>query len=138
MISGEWTMSRVFTTGALLGALTLSAAAQDWYRDRDERFQGNDWRLHLFAHVRTDLEHVREGRARDRERDRLAKTEEELTKMQADLDQTRWDNGLLNDVIDSIRKSSNDERLSPRDRDVLADDLRRLKEFQDQHNHPSH
>jgi hypothetical protein len=58
--------------------------------------------------------------------------------MQADLDQTRWDNGLLNDVIDSIRKSSNDERLSPRDRDVLADDLRRLKEFQDQHNHPPH
>ena len=45
------------------------------------------------------------------------------------------DNGKLNDVIDSIRKSSNDERLAPRDRDVLADDLIRLKEFQDHHNH---
>jgi hypothetical protein len=55
--------------------------------------------------------------------------------MQADLDQGRWDNGKLNDVIDSIRKSSNDERLAPRDRDVLADDLIRLKEFQDRHNH---
>jgi hypothetical protein len=80
-------------------------------------------RLHLFAQVRTDLEHVWEGRARDKERDRLQKTEEELTKMQADLDQTRWDNGLLNDVIDSIRKSSNDQRLPARDRDILADDL---------------
>jgi hypothetical protein len=66
--------------------------------------------------------------------DRLAKTEQELTKMQADLDQTRWDNGLLNDVIDSIRKSSNDERLSHRDRDILANDVVRLKEFQDIHN----
>ena len=54
--------------------------------------------------------------------------------MQADLDQGRWDNGLLNDVIDSIRKSSDDERLQPRDRDVLADDLNRLKDFQDHHN----
>jgi hypothetical protein len=86
--------------------------------------------------VRTDLEHVWEGRAHDKERDRLAKTEAELTKMQADLDQTRWDNNVLNDVIDSIRKPSNDERLAALDRDVLADDLRRLKEFQDQHNHP--
>ncbi len=54
--------------------------------------------------------------------------------MQADLDHGRWDNGILNDVIDSIRKSSNDERLAERDRAVLADDLVRLKEFQDQHN----
>jgi hypothetical protein len=54
--------------------------------------------------------------------------------MQADLDQGRWDNGILNDVIDSIRKSSNDERLAQRDRAVLADDLVRLKQFQDQHN----
>ena len=131
-------MSRLFTTVMLLGSLAVSAAAQDWYHARDEYFRGNEWRLHLFAHVRTDLEHVWEGRARDKERDRLAKTEEELTKMQADLDQTRWDNGILNDVIDSIRKSSGDARLAPRDRDILADDVRRLKEFQDQHNHAPH
>ena len=51
--------------------------------------------------------------------------------MQADLDQERWDNGLLNDVIDFIGKSYNDQRLAARDRAVLADDV---KEFQDQHN----
>jgi hypothetical protein len=86
-------------------------------------------------HVRTDLEHIwSAGRASDKERTRLEKTKEELTQMQADLDHGRWDNGILNDVIDSIRKSSNDERLAERDRAVLADDLVRLKEFQDQHN----
>ena len=128
-------MSRFVTTGVIMMALAWSVAAQDWYRDREQRFRGEEWRAHLFAHVRTDLEHVWSGHAADRERQRLAKTEDELGKMQADLDHGRWDNGILNDVIDSIQKSSNDERLAPRDRDVLADDLKRLHEFQDQHNH---
>ncbi|HKE20891.1 MAG TPA: hypothetical protein VKB88_00795 [Bryobacteraceae bacterium] len=129
-------MSQFLTTSVIMTALAFSVAAQDWYHDRDERFRGEQWRAHLFAHVRTDLEHVWSGRASDKERARLERTEEELTKMQSDLDHGRWDNGLLNDVIDSIGKSANDERLPPRDRDVLADDLRRLKEFQDHHNHP--
>ena len=84
--------------------------------------------------MRTDLDHVWSGHAADKERERLQKTEEELTQMQSDLDQGRWDNGILNDVIDSITKSSADDRLAPRDRDILADDVRRLKVFQDEHN----
>lgn len=129
-------MKQLLTAAILMAAFAFGLMAQDWYHQREERYRGEQWRHQLFTHVRTDLEHVWAGRAADKERARLQKTEEELTKMQADLDQTRWDNGLLNDVIDSIRKSSNDERLEPRDRDILADDLRRLKEFQDQHNHP--
>lgn len=128
-------MSQIVRTIVVVSAFVFSAAAQDWYHEREERFRGDQWRPHLFMHVRTDLEHVWSGRAADRERQRLAKTEEELSKMQADLDHGRWDNGILNDVIDSIRKSSNDERLAPRDRDILANDVDRLKEFQDQHNH---
>ena len=128
-------MIRFLTVGVIMAALAWTAAAQDWYREREERFRGDQWKPHLFMHVRTDLEHVWAGRAADRERERLKKTEEELAKMQGDLDHGRWDNGILNDVIDSIRKSSDDDRLPPRDRDVLADDLKRLMEFQDQHNH---
>lgn len=127
-------MNRLLTAGIMMAALALSVAGQDWYKEREERFRGEQWHAHIFMHVRTDLEHVWNGRAADRERERLQKTEDELTRMQADLDHGRWDNGMLNDVIDSIRKSSNDDRLAPRDRDVLSDDLRRLKEFQDQHN----
>lgn len=128
-------MKRAFTAGAIIAALAFSAAAQDWYHDREERFRGEAWRPHIFMHVRTDLEHIWSAvRASDQGRGRLERTKEELTKMQADLDQGRWDNGILNDVIDSIRKSSNDDRLAKRDRAVLADDLARLKEFQSQHN----
>jgi hypothetical protein len=120
-------MKRFLTAGVIVAALALGAAAQDrdWYRDREERFRGEEWRHHLFTHVRTDLEHVWSGRASDKERRRLAKTEEELTKMQGD----------LSDVIDSIRKSSNDDRLPERDRAVLADDLVRLKDYQEHHDH---
>jgi hypothetical protein len=128
-------MNRFLTVAAILASFALTAAAQDWYREREERFRGEQWRAHVFMHVRSDLEHVWSGRAAERERERLEKTKEELTKMQADLDQGRWDNGILNDVIDSIRKSANDDRLAPKDRDVLADDVVRLKEFQDGHNH---
>ena len=128
-------MKRIVTTALMIGALALGAVAQDWYHDRDERYRGEGWRPHVFTYVRTDLDHIWSAvRASDEERRRLDKTKEELTKMQGDLDQGRWDNGILNDVIDSIRKSSNDNRLADRDRTVLADDLVRLKEFQDQHN----
>ena len=126
-------MKRTFTAGVVVAALAFSA--QDWYHDRQERFRGEEWRPHIFMHVRTDLEHIWSAvRASNQEHRRLEKTKEELTQMQSDLDHGRWDNGILNDVIDSIRKSSNDDRLAPRDRTVLADDLVRLKEFQDQHN----
>src|SRR5579863_396498 len=130
-------MTGFLTAGVMMAELAFGVAAQDrdWYHDREERFRGEEWRHHIFVHVRTDLEHVWSGRASDKERRRLAKTEEELTKMQADLEHGRFDNGILNDVIDSIRKSSNDDRLPPRDRDVLADDLVRLKDYQNHHDH---
>ena len=128
-------MKRNFTIGVVFVALACSAVAQDWYHDREERFRGEGWRPHLFTYMKTDLEHIWSAvRASDQERKRLETTKGELAKMQADLDQGRWDNGILNDVIDSVRKSSNDDRLSKRDRTVLAEDVNRLKEFQDKHN----
>jgi hypothetical protein len=129
-------MKRNITAGLILAALvTLSSAAQDWYHDRDARYQGEQWRSQLFTHVRSDLDHVWSGRASGKEDTRLQKTREELTKLQDDLDQGRFDNGILNDVIDSIGKSANDQRLAPRDRAVLADDQSRLKDYQENHNH---
>jgi hypothetical protein len=132
-------MRQMITAGLLLAALGVSAIAQDWYHEREERFRGEEWKSHIFEHVRTDLDHVWSAfRASDKERERLDKTKEELTKMQGDWNQGRFDNGILNDVIDSIRKSSNDQRLAPRDREVLADDLVKLKDYQDHHNRWPH
>jgi hypothetical protein len=132
-------MRQTIKAGFIIGTLAVIAFAQDWYREREERFRGEAWKAQVFTHVRTDLDHIWSAvRASDKERERLEKTKEELTKMQADLNQGRWDNGILNDAIDSIRKSSNDQRLAPRDREVLADDVNRLKDYQDHHNHWPH
>src|SRR5579862_7002242 len=123
----------------MLVAVTSIAFAQDWYRDRDERFRGDQWRPHVFSHVREDLEHIWSARnASEKENRRLARTRDELAKIQVDFDQGRFDNGLVNDVIDSLRKSANDERLSPRDRDVLSDDVNRLHDYQLNHKHWTH
>ena len=84
-------MKRIFTVVVIMAALAFTAVAQDWYHDREERFRGEAWRARVFVHVRTDLEHIwSAGNAADREHARLDKTKEELTKMQADLDQGRW------------------------------------------------
>jgi len=129
-------MKKVITAVLFLASVTLMASAQDWYHDRDARYQGDQWRGQIFSDVSSDLDHIWSARnASDKENARLNKTKEELGRMQADLEQGRFDNGILNDVIDSIKKSSNDERLSPRDRDVLSDDLARLHDYQVNHNH---
>jgi hypothetical protein len=130
-------MKKTVTAGLIVAvSLGLNAAAQDWYHDRENRYRGDEWRSQVFLQVRTDLDHVWSARrASDKERTRLEKTREELTKLQADLDHGRWDNGILNDVIDSVQKSANDDRLARRDREVLADDLIRLKDYQINHNH---
>jgi hypothetical protein len=110
-------------------------AAQDWYHDRDTRYRGDRWRSHVFAEIRTDLDHIwSANRAADKERNRLERTKQELSDLQAKLEHGEWDNGHVNDVIDSLRKSADDERLSERDRAVLSDDVNRLKELQNQHN----
>lgn len=128
-----------FSAGLALIALALGALAQDWYAVRIERYSGDTWRPHIFDNVRNDIEHVWSTyAAADREIARMNKTKEELYKMQTDLDQGRFDNGLLNDVIDSLRKSSNDDRVAPKDREVIADDLIRLKDYQTNHNHWRH
>ena len=118
----------------LLGVVRLGIAGQDWYHDREGYFRGEGWHAHVFARVRDDLDHIyTAGAASDKERHRLEHTKEELTGLQAKLDQGVWDNGIVNDVIDSLRKSANDERLGPQDREVLADDLARIREFQRRH-----
>jgi hypothetical protein len=113
----------------------LGLSGQDWYHDRDSYYRGQHWYAHVFARVRDDLDHIyTAGASSDKERQRLERTKEELTALQAKQDQGVWDNGTVNDVIDSLRKSANDERLGPQDRQVLADDAAKIHELQKNHN----
>ncbi|HEX4164157.1 MAG TPA: hypothetical protein VHZ55_01670 [Bryobacteraceae bacterium] len=130
-------INQILKVGLVMAfSLGLGAAAQDWYHDRDARFHGEAWRAQVFASVRDDLDHIYSvGATSDKEKRRLDKTKEELTALQSKLDQGVFDNGTLNDVIDSLRKSANDDRLGPRDREVISDDVARLHDYQANHNH---
>jgi hypothetical protein len=133
-------MKKTISAGLLvLACCALTAMAQDWYRDREERFRGEQWRGHIFEHVRSDLDHVGSAIwASGKERRRLDRTKQELTELHNKLVQGRYDEHELDDVIDSIVKSANDERLAPRDRDVLHDDLNRLRDYREHHEHWNH
>lgn len=130
-------MTRTIKAGIIgLACFGMSAFAQDWYHDRDTRFQGEQWRGHVFEQVRMDLDHINSAyHAAERERRRLAKTREELANLQDKLNHSRYDGGELNDVIDSLRKSADDQRLSERDRSVLRDDVARLEDYRNNHDH---
>ena len=111
---------------ALCGSLALAGAgfaAQDWYHDRDAFYRNEGWHAHVFSRVREDLDHIyTAGAASEKEQRRLERTKDELAALQAKLEQGRFDNGTVNDVIDSLRKSAHDDRLGPQDRQVLGED----------------
>ena len=51
-------MNKAIMTGLIaVMFLGLNTAAQDWYHDRDTRYNGDHWRSHVFSEVRTDLDH---------------------------------------------------------------------------------
>ncbi|HEX4750800.1 MAG TPA: hypothetical protein VH302_14760 [Bryobacteraceae bacterium] len=132
-------MRKFLWTAVAVSCLAGSLFAQDWYHEREQRFHNEQWRHHLFAQVREDLSHVNSAAwAAEREKHRLARTRQELTDLQVKLEQGRFDRDELNDVIDSLQKSADDQRLSPRDREVLADDLNRLRDYREHHEHWNH
>jgi hypothetical protein len=128
-------MKQILKAGTvMLACFALTAGAQDWYRDREMRFRGEGWRGHVFQQVRMDLDHIGSAVwASGKERTRLERTKEELLELQGKLEHGRYDDHELSDVIDSMRKSANDQRLSPRDRTVLSDDLSRLMDYRAHH-----
>ena len=49
----------------ILASVTSIAFAQDWYHDREARYQGDQWRGQVFAQVRSDLDHILECSTRE-------------------------------------------------------------------------
>lgn len=99
-----------------------------FYRDRDEFYHG-EWRGRLFARVRQDLDYVSGSTFRGDDRYRLAAVYRELDDLQRDYASGHWDRRALDDVVQSLDRVAQDNRLSPRDRDLLRDDLSRLREL---------
>lgn len=120
----------------MLACFGVSAVAQDWQHDRDARFRGEEWRAHLFSHVRMDLDHVQgETWPRGGDRYRLERTKHELDELQGKLENHRYDEHELSDVIGSLNRVVADNHMSPRNRQILNDDLNRLRDYRAHHDH---
>jgi hypothetical protein len=105
-----------------------------YYSERERRFRGNDWRARFFERVRDDLDHIQAGPfARGADQYRLARTRQELDELQGKWSAGRYDERQLDSVIGALQRVVNDNRLSRRDRDILSDDLDRLRDFRANH-----
>jgi len=110
------------------------AQAPDWYQHREERFRGENWRAHMFAEVREDLDHVQSKTFPvGRDEFRLVRTKQQLDELQSDLAAHRYSEPKLDEVIGTLQKVVADNRMSARDREVLNDDLRRLRDYRAHH-----
>jgi hypothetical protein len=105
-----------------------------YQEDRDRFFQGESWRRNFFQRVREDVEHLEHSTIPfTGDRARLTRTANELNELQGKLAQGRYDERQLDDVMAALSSVVQNNRLSERDRDILNDDLRRMREFRERH-----
>lgn len=127
-------------TGLMLFGLTASLQAQRprddeaYHRDREGYYRGEQWRAHFFEKVRDDLNHVQSNWfTSGGDQYRIARAKQELNELQNDFAGHRYDERQVDDVIATLQRVVADNRLSERDRDILSDDLNRLREFRERH-----
>jgi hypothetical protein len=132
-------MRKIFLSVAAPAALFILAGAAlaqnpDWYQQREERWKGEAWRAHMFSQIREDLDHIQSKTFPvGRDEYRLVRTKQELNELQSDLDAHRYSEAKLDEVIGTMQRVVADNRMSGRDRDILNDDLNRLRDYRTHH-----
>jgi hypothetical protein len=126
---------RNVTAAAVFLIFAGAAAAQtpDWYQQREDRYRAEHWKAHMFAEIRTDLDHVQATTFSGRDEYRIERTKKDLDELQSDLAAGRYEEPKLDEVIGSLQRVVADNRMSPRDRDMLNDDLGRLRDYRAHH-----
>jgi hypothetical protein len=67
------------------------------------------------------------------DRQRLGRTKYELNELQTKLSQGVYDDRELNEVMEALQGVVESNRLAPRDRNILSEDLKRLDDFRVRH-----
>jgi hypothetical protein len=106
----------------------------EYGQERDRFFRGEGWRRNLFQRVREDVEHLERSTIPfTGDRARLMRTINELNSLQGKLSQGRYDERELDDVMRALGAVVQENRMAPRDREILSDDLNRLRDFRERH-----
>lgn len=127
-------------TSLMLFGLGVSMQAQPprdddrYHRDRDDYYRGDQWRARMFEKVRDDLNHVQTTWfSGGGDQYRIEKAKQELNELQSAMAEHRYNERALDDVLGALQRVVSDNRLSGRDRDILNDDVARLREFREHH-----
>jgi hypothetical protein len=124
-------LATIAASGLLLFA--VSAVAQDRDRD-DDRRRDESRHARMFQQVRDDVSKVQEETPYfSSDQFRLVRVKEELGELQDKYDRHGYDGEALDDVIHALDRVVSDNHLAGRERDMLNDDLNRLKEFREHH-----
>jgi hypothetical protein len=125
--------------GLLAFSFNAAAVAQDrdsdaYHQDRDAYFHGDNWHMRIFDRVREDLQHVQSVTwPGGGDQYRIDKTMDELNDLQGKLANRVYDETELDRVIDQLGRVASYNRMAPRERDVLNDDVARLRDYRDHH-----
>jgi hypothetical protein len=88
----------------------------------------------VFERVKEDVMHVRSVTwPSGGDQYRLDRTVDQLNTLQGDLANRVYHERDLDDVIGVLSRVVSDNRMAPRDRDILSDDLSRLREYREHH-----
>jgi hypothetical protein len=116
------------------------AAAQDrdrddsWYQSRESFYREQHWKAHFFNRVREDLDRVQSTTFPGTgDEFRINRTKQELNELQEKMAAGRYDQPELDEVIAALQRVVESNKLSARDRDVLSDDLTRLRDYREHH-----
>jgi hypothetical protein len=130
-------LSSVAGAGLLIFALGATAQDRDqdaYHSDRDAYFHDQHWRGHLFERVREDVQHVQAATwPGGGDQYRLGATVDQLNVLQDKLANHVYDERDLDAVIGTLSRVVTDNRMAPRDRDILTDDLSRMRDYRANH-----
>ena len=88
----------------------------------------------MFDRVRDDLNRVQsDSFSGGGDQYRIARTKEELGELQGKLVENRYDQPELDNVIAGLQRVIDSNRLTSRDRDVLTNDITRLRDYRAHH-----
>jgi hypothetical protein len=108
--------------------------SDSYHRDRDNSFRDHRGRAMFFQHIREDLDHATSGAFPfTGDRARLQRTQLELDELQQKLSQGFYDERELDQVVAALQAVVQGNRLAPRDRAMLTDDLNRMGDFRARH-----
>jgi hypothetical protein len=123
----------MFTWAAGPAAAQTHNGDDNWYRTREGYFTGNNWKMRLFERVRVDLDHIQTVAFAGADEYRIMRTKEQVGELQTKLADGKYDQPELDEVISGLERVVADNRLTARDRDILNDDLSRVRDYRAHH-----